>query len=50
MCGATFTAPYRHPMIEEAHCPACLVIVRQCAFERFVASGALPDAARADDV
>ena len=32
-CGATFNAPHRHPMIEEAWCPECLVIVRECVVE-----------------
>lgn len=34
-CGETFTAPYRHPMIEEAWCTACLTILRECVIEQF---------------
>ncbi len=41
-CDAHFTAPYRHPMIEEAHCPECLTIVRECVMEQFANVGPCP--------
>lgn len=50
-CGDAFSAPYRHPMIEEAHCPECLVIVREMTILRFgVPRYWRPCAFRSDEV
>lgn len=50
-CGAVFTAPHRHPMIEEAWCPECHVIVREMCLLAWPAHLYwLTPALRADDV